>query len=96
VGGSESSVSCLVLVKPDSSFEPRFRVQIIWPTGSHGGYHIRNRGVKPSSEFDHYGLWVGIAGVGYQISKLIEIVVYRPTTLEVGGALQFICCYHIR
>jgi hypothetical protein len=65
VGGSESSVSCLVLVELDSGFKPRFRVQIIWPTGSHGGYRIRNRGVKPPSEFDHYGLRVGIAGIRY-------------------------------
>jgi hypothetical protein len=83
VCGTEGSICSLVLVKPDSSFEPCFWVQIIWSAGSHGGYRIRDRGVKPPSEFDHYGLRVGIAGIGYQIPKVIEIVVYHLTTLEV-------------
>jgi hypothetical protein len=48
-----------------SGFKPRFQVQIIWPTRSHGGYCILNRGVKPPLEFDHYGLQVGIAGIRY-------------------------------
>jgi hypothetical protein len=65
VSGSESSVSRLVLVEPNGGFEPCLRVQVIRPTGSHGCYCVRDRGVKASSEFDHYGLWVGIAGIGY-------------------------------
>ncbi len=44
----EGSIGSLILVKANSSFVPGLRVEVIWPSGSHSGYHICYQGVKSS------------------------------------------------
>ena len=39
-------------------------------------------------EFDHYGFRVGVAGVGNQVSKLVDVVVKGSPLLVVGCRLQ--------
>jgi len=96
VSRAEGGVSRLILVEANSGFVPGLWVEVVWPSGSHSGYCVCDRGIKSLSELDHDGLRIRISGVGYQISEIIKVVIYCSTTLEVGGSLQCVRCHCIR
>jgi len=96
VSRAEGGVSRLILVEANSGFVPGLWVEVVWPSGSHSGYCVYDQGINSSSELDHDGLRIRISGVGYQISEIIEVVIYCLTTLEVGGSLQCVCRHCIR
>ena len=56
----------------------------------HGGYSVLNLRVKSSTEFHHYGLWIGVAGFHDKVLEFIEVFIHRVTLLEISCGFQLV------
>jgi len=81
---------------PDRTCKHYFRVEIIWPSGSHCGYCVCNSQVQPLSEFDHYGFQIRVPGVRDEVSEVVEVVVDCPSALEIANPFQLVGCHGFR
>jgi len=86
----EGFVRGTVLVHSDGKTEPGFGIRVC---GSPVGYPCkghRDSTVEASAEFHHNHFRVRVAGVLNEVLELVEVIVDRPSTLEVRHGFQHV------
>jgi hypothetical protein len=64
-----------VLVDRTSHLVPLSRTCVRGPSGCHSSYGILYLGIETPSEFDHDGLWIGVARFSDEVLKFIQVII---------------------
>ena len=84
VGRLESFIGGSVLVNGPGCSVPVHLNHVEGMSRRHGCYGILNLSVKSSTEFHHYGLWIGVTGFCDKVLEFIEVFIHRATLLEIS------------
>jgi len=85
------------LVDPPGSCVPSLWISVCGSSEGHGSDLALDARLEASAELYHKSPGVSVSGVGDQGQEDVQIVVYRPVSLIIGGALQSVngVCFHI-
>jgi len=85
------------LVDPPGSYVPSLRISVCGSSERHGSDLALDACLQASAELYHKSPGVSISGVGDQGQEGVQVVVYSPVSLIIGGALQSIngICFRI-
>jgi len=85
------------LVDPSGSCIPSLRISVYGSSEGHGSNLALDAHLEASAELYHKSPGVSISGVRDQGQEGVQVVVYRPVSLIIGGALQSVngVCFRI-
>ena len=85
------------LVDPPGSCVPSLRISVCRSSEGHGSDLALDARLEASAEFYHQSPGVRVSGVGDQGQEGVQVVVYRPVSLIIRGALQSVngVCFRI-
>jgi len=85
------------LVNPPGSCIPSFQISVCGSSKRHGSDLALDARLEPSAELYHKSPGVSVSGIGDQGQEGVQVVVYSPVSLIIGGALQSVngVCFRI-
>jgi len=85
------------LVDPLGSCVPSLRISVCGSSKGHSSDLALDARLEASAELYHKSLGVSVSGVRDQGQEYVQVVVYSPVSLIIGGALQSVkgICFRI-
>jgi len=93
----EGFIGQLCLVDPPGSCVPSLRISVCGSSEGHGSDLALDARLQASTELYHKSPGVSVSGVGDQGQEGVQVVIYSPVSLIIGGALQSVngVCFRI-